>query len=161
MHEVEALIAKTDHLATAARKFETATICPLTQGFSLLPITDALAKELLGSRSETEDAPTRPPLEYLSDGLHALAVVISHDTPVAYISTFYFGGQGRQDAVVCDKGSVRFSPLTTGYSQGWPNSSISQALRMMGVIAEGGQDEFDSLGLGKHRKTHRWAESAK
>jgi hypothetical protein len=160
MHEVEALIAKTDHLAAAARKFETAKLCSLRQGFSLLPITDALAKELLGYRSETEDVLTRP-LECLSDGLHALAVAISHDTSVAYISTCYFGGQGRQDAVVWDNGSVRFSPVTPGYSQDWPNSSISQALRMIGVIAEGGQDEFDSLGLGKHRETHRWAESEK
>ena len=60
MHEVEALIAETDHLAAAARKFETATVCSLAQGFSLLPITDALAKELRGYQPETKDIPTKP-----------------------------------------------------------------------------------------------------
>src|ERR1051326_675222 len=144
MHEVEALIAETDHLAAAARKFETATVCSLAQGFSLLPITDALAKELRGYQPETKDIPTKP-LGYLSDGLHALAVAISHDTRVAYISTSYFGGQGGQDAIVWDKGSIRFSPITPGYSQGWPNSSISQALRMIGVVAEGGQGGQDAI----------------
>jgi len=43
----------------------------------------------------------------------------------------------------------------------WPNSPISQALRMIGVVAEQGMDEFDTVGLGKHRKTHQWANSIK
>jgi hypothetical protein len=160
MHDVDALIAKADDLTTAARRFGTAIVCSLAQGFSLLPITDALEKELVVYQPGAKDVLTNP-LRYLSDGLQALAAEISHRTPVAYISTYYFGGQGGQDAVVWDKGSVRFSPSTKGYSQGWPNSPISQALRMIGVVAEGGQDEFDSLGLGKHRKTHKWAEAGK
>ena len=43
----------------------------------------------------------------------------------------------------------------------WPNSSISQALRLIGVVTEQGMDEFDTLGLGRHRETHQWVESAK
>jgi hypothetical protein len=160
MHDVDALIAKSDDLTAATRKFEGARVCSLAQGFSLLPIIDALEKELVVHQSGTKDLATKP-LRYLSDELQALAVEISHHTPVAYISTYYFGGQGGQDAVVWDKANVRFSPSTKGYSQGWPNSPISQALRMIGVIAEKGQDEFDSLGLGKHRKTHQWAEAGK
>ena len=160
MHDVDALIAKADDLTAAVRRFGTAIVCSLAQGFSLLPITDALAKELVVYQPGAKDVLTKP-LRYLSDELQVLAAEISHHTPVAYISTYYFGGQGGQDAVVWDKGSVRFSPSTKGYSQGWPNSPISQALRMIGVVAEEGQDEFDSLGLGKHRKTHQWAEAGK
>ena len=160
MHDVDALIAKADDLTAVVRRFGAAVVCSLVQGFSLLPITDALEKELVDHQSETKDLVTKP-LRYLSDELQALAMEISYHTPVAYISTYYFGGQGGQDAVVWDQGSVRFSPSTKGYSQVWPNSPISQALRMIGVIAEQGQDEFDSLGLGKHRKTHKWAEAGK
>ena len=160
MHDVDALIAKVDDLTAAVRRFGTAIVCSLAQGFSLLPITEALEKELVVHRSGAKDLVTKP-LRYLSYEVQALAVEISHRTPVAYISTYYFGGQGGQDAVVWDKGSVRFSPSTKGYSQVWPNSPISQALRMIGVIAAEGQDEFDSLGLGKHRKTNKWAEAAK
>jgi hypothetical protein len=32
---------------------------------------------------------------------------------------------------------------------------------MIGVVAEAGEDEFDTLGLGKHRETHRWSASIK
>jgi hypothetical protein len=93
--------------------------------------------------------------------LRALAIDISHDTPVAYINTYCLGGQGGQDALVWDKGNLRFSPTSSGYEQNWPNSPISQALRMIGVVAEAGEDEFDTLGLGKHRETHRWSASIK
>ena len=160
MHEVEALIVKDDKLAARARQFENAIVCPLVQGFSLLPITEALAKELISYRSETKAALTKP-IRNFSDGLHALAIEISHDCPVAYITTFYLGGQGGQDALVWDKGSLRFSPDTQGYNQVWPNSPISQALRLIGVVAKEGMDEFDTVGLGKHRETHKWADSVK
>jgi hypothetical protein len=159
MHEIKALIAKRDALTAGAHRLASADVCPLAQGFALLPITEELAKELAADRLETKAAADKPMPE-LSDGLHALAIDISHDARVAYVTTFYFGGQGKQDALVWDKGSLRFSPATPGYDQGWPNSSISQALRLIGVAAEKGMDEFDTVGLGKHRETQQWVESA-
>jgi hypothetical protein len=172
MHDVKALIARSDKLAAAARQFENAIVCPLVQGFSLLPITDALAKELTAYQSETKAAlmsriagkrpllPQRPgkPIQEFSDGLHALAIEISQGSPVAYITTFYFGGQGGQDALVWNKGRLRFSSRNT--VEIW-RTPISQALRKIGVVAETGMDEFDTLGLGKHRETHQWAASLK
>lgn len=156
MHDVQALIAKSNTLTARTRRFEGAIVCPLVQGFSLLPITDALAKELTAYRPETTVALTKPMQEF-SDGLHALAIEISHDAPVAYVTTFYSGGRGRQDALVWSDGTLRFSPTTQGYDQNWPNTPISQALRVIGVVAEKGKDEFDTVSLGKHRETHQWA----
>jgi hypothetical protein len=160
VHDVKALIAKSNELAAGVRQFESAIVCPLVQGFSLSPITDALAKELAVYPVESKVTLAKP-IRDLSEGLHALAIEISQHCPVAYVSTYYFGGQGGQDALVWDKGSLRFSPTAQGYNQGWPNSPISQALRMIGVVATKGMDEFDTVGLGKHRETHVWAESAK
>jgi hypothetical protein len=160
MHDVTALIAKSDKLTAATCRFESAVVCPLVQGFSLLPVTEDFATELSVHAVQTK-APLSKPIEELSDGLHALAIEISHDCPVAFVSTCYFGGQGSQNALVWDSGSLRFSPTTPRYDQGWPNSPISQALRAIGVVAEEGMDEFDTVGLGKHRHTHRWAEAVK
>jgi len=160
MHEVEALIANSDNLGAGIGRFENAIVRPLVQGFSLLPITDAFAQELGGYQTESMAALARP-IRYLSDGLHALAMDLSQKSPVAYVSTYYFGGQGGQDALVWDKGTLRFSPTSPGYGQNWPNSPISHTLRMIGVVAEQGMDEFDTVGLGKHRKTHQWANSIK
>ncbi len=159
MHEIKALIAKRDALTAGAGRLTNAAVCDLAQGFSLLPITEDLAKELAADRLTTKAAADKP-IPELSDGLHALAIDISRDAPSAYVTTFYFGGQGKQDALVWDKGSLRFSPATPGYNRDWPHSSISQALRLIGVVAEKGMDEFDTVGLGKHRETEQWAESA-
>lgn len=158
MHDVQALIAKSDKLAAVARRFKCAVVCPLVQGFSLLPITDFFARELNGCQSETRPALAKP-IRGLSDALHTLAIETSRDAPIAYVSTFYLGGQGGQSALVWDKGRLRFSPATPGYDRSWPNSPISQALRTIGVVAETGMDEFDTLDLGRHRETHRWAAS--
>ena len=106
MHEVEALIAKSDKLAAGARQFESAIVCPLVQGFSLLQITEAFAKELGGYQTDMRAALAKP-IRYISDGLHTLAIGISHKSPVAYVSTYYFGGQG---------GQMRSSGTTTLYS---------------------------------------------
>jgi hypothetical protein len=158
MHEVEALIARSEPLTEGIRHLKHAVICPLTQNFSLLPITDALSAEL-ASTAPDASLPAKP-LPYLPDGLHALALGISRRTPVAYIMTAYFGGHGRQDALAWHDGELRFSPGTNGYNRPWPDSPISQALRVIGVVADAGLDEFDSVGLGRHRETHRWANSA-
>jgi hypothetical protein len=159
MHDVQALIAKSDSLAAAVGRFERAIVCRLVQGFALLPITDAFAKELAVRPGNT--AGTVAPLPELSDGLHALALEISRAVPVAYIATGYFGGQGGQDALAWRDGVLCFSPATPGYARSWPHTPISQALRTIGVVAEDGNDAFDTLGLGRHRETHRWADSIK
>ena len=160
MHDVNALIAKSDTLAAGTRRFDSAIVCPLAQGFSLVPLTDALAKEIASHQPDLKTVGPKP-LQDMSDGLHALAIEMSRHTPVAYIATYYFGGQGGQDALAWDSGGLTFSPTTQGYDQHWPNSPISQALRAIGVVADEGMDEFDTVGLGKHRETHRWAEAFK
>jgi hypothetical protein len=156
MHEVEALIARSETLSAGVGHLKRAVICPLAQNFSLLPITDAFADELASAQNDA--APTKP-LAYLPDGVLTLALDISRRAPVAYIMTAYFGGQGRQDALAWDNGELRFSPGTDGYDRPWPHTPISQALRMIGVVADAGLDEFDTVGLGRLRKTHRWADS--
>jgi len=118
MHDVTALIAKSDKLTAATRRFETVVVCPLVQGFSLLPITGDFAKELSVYASQTQ-APLTKPIKELLNGLHALAIEISHDCPVAYISTFYFGGQGGQNALVwaraaCDSRQPRYAMIRAG-----------------------------------------------
>ena len=86
MHDIKALIAKDAALTIAARKFASGFVCRLVQGFSLLPIADALAKELTCYRGE-QTVTLRNPVTALSGGLQALALEISYSSTVAYIST--------------------------------------------------------------------------
>jgi hypothetical protein len=156
MHDIKALVSSTEALRNATNGLATAVICPLVQGLSLLPITDSLRKELSALPSTVENLQTTP-LPELFDRLHELALKVSSESPVVYVSTQYFGGTGGRDALAWVNGSLVFGPTTPGYDQVWPNSSISQALRAIGVSADANKDEFDTIGLGNHRETHKWA----
>lgn len=156
MHDVKALVASTSVLAELIVRFGAATLCPLVQGFAMLPITDAVAREIAPGRTSIEPENLRIP--DMAAGVANIAEELSRSGPVAYISTEYFGGAGGQDVVVWDGGRVilQLSDGSEG-SIAWPNSPVSQALRTIGVKAEDGKDEFDTVGLGTHRSTDRWA----
>ena len=158
MHDVKAVIANFEILKQFQSNLESGVVCPLPQGFGLLPITDVLMKQFR-SHSAGIFSFKKPPIAEIPCGLLNLIFEISQLVPVAYITTEYFGGSGGQDAAAWKKGKLLFSPSSVGYEKEWPNSSISQALRAIGVIAEINKDEFDSLGLGNYRETHKWAES--
>lgn len=155
MHDVQALIARSEVLEECVRNLNNAVLCSLAQGFSLVPITTELANEL-----KTRESPAAvTPLEEISGALLALAQEISSRTPVAYLTTCYYGGDGGQDAVVWKEGKIVFSPSSPQYAGSWPNAPISKALRLIGVVAETEKDEYDSVGFGNHRSTDRWAAS--
>lgn len=124
-------------------------VVALDQSFALLPWT---SRDQAGPRGVA--APSELVMfEYLDDELLQGLTRISHQGPVAYVEAEFFGGQGEQSAAVLHRGAVQWVRQGGGE---WPGSPISQALRQIGVVAAGGKDEFDTLGLGRHRRTHDW-----
>jgi hypothetical protein len=155
MHAVVALVGANTILDELVSRFPSAIICPLVQGFALVPITEPFAEEL-AAFSPTQSDSLAPDM---APGLATLASQLSVGGSVAYISTEYYGGPGFQEAFVWEGEAVSFSLNDSpgASSMEWPNSPISQALRKIGVIADKDKDEFDSVGLGTHRSTDRWA----
>ncbi|MFF1615049.1 hypothetical protein ACFVYA_45435 [Amycolatopsis sp. NPDC058278] len=88
---------------------------------------------------------------------HALAAG-SADGPVAYVEADYFGGSGTQSAQVWAGGQVVLGPLRLAVGEPIPaeGSPISRALRRLGVVKGEHFDEFDAVGLGRHRETDDW-----
>ena len=70
----------------------------------------------------------------------------SRGTTVARVSAAYFGGYGSQSATVWSDGTVVAE-----------NVDVNVALRHLGVRKSGGEDEWDSVGLGTLRRTETWA----
>ena len=157
MHDVKALIGLDQALSNVKLRFPSIVVCPLVQGFALAPITKSLAADLASAQWGVDHSSAKASVETFP-GLGCLASELSMNGKVAYMSTEFFGGDGGQDAMVWENGTIIFALGDgPGSSHGWPNSPVSQALRKMGVIAEVGKDEFDTVGLGKHRSTERWA----
>ena len=120
----------------------------LEQNMSILPMPDASDEmtRAYGQVSGTEfrcGHPQPPP--------SVLAVIykLSIIGAVCYLEAEYFGGHGDQTATVWQNGICTLGPITEDHA-------FNKALRLIGVRCFDGKDEFDSLGLGKHRSDEEW-----
>ena len=125
----------------------------LTDEFGLMPCTDELLDSLGPSFGESDP----PGFRFLNAGLAGQLRRESTEGPIVYVEADFFGGSGMQGAVCFDDGTVRWSSPPQMLGRGGP-TPISAALRMLGVNAPGHRDEFDAVGLGRHRETPDWLE---
>jgi hypothetical protein len=97
------------------------------------------------------DVPSGFPGGFPREGIVAqlVAEVTSLPAPrFALIQTEYFGGAGEQWACT----------FTGERRETGENATINDVLRMLGVVREAARDEFDIVGLGKHRRSPRHLE---
>lgn len=125
----------------------------LGQHLSLLPMTNALFDAVT-----VAGAPELGGFWKAPAGFGRVLAACSAAGPVAYIEADYFGGTGTQSAQVWDEGKVALGPLHLGERERFAagGSPISQALRRLGADKGDHFDEFDAVGLGRHRDTNGW-----
>jgi hypothetical protein len=129
--------------------FPGAVVIPLRQGIAMTPITKPLV-EGLGEEQPGIEVPAG--FYKLTPSLLLTAQTISIKTPVAYIEAEYFGGVGEQSAMVWDQGRVVLGPLVA------TSDAINAVLRFFKVKVGDCVDEFEAVGLGKHRSNQGWLE---
>lgn len=151
MYVLQAPIGSGDALRAGTVHLKSRRVVDLGNGLSLLPLTDELRAEVStpGARPQTHG------FEQLSTGIEQLTVQLSALSPVAYVEAEYFGGAGAQAAAVFDSGRLILGPLSDKDTTS--KSAISRALHALGVRAAAELDEFDTIGLGRHRRTSDWA----
>ncbi|MEU9108150.1 hypothetical protein AB0D54_28245 [Streptomyces xanthophaeus] len=153
MYCLQAVIATESVLRELAGSTIGACIVPLGQHLWLLPMTDALF--------DAVSAAGTPELDGFSKGsacLDRLLTACSATGPLAYIEAEYFGGAGTQTAQVWDGGKILLGPLSLAEGEPSPTTGtpISQALRRLGAAKGSYVDEFEAVGLGRHRDTDDW-----
>lgn len=159
MYCLQAVIATESVLRELAATVTKARIVPLGQHLSLLPMTDAQLKAVTAAGAPKLDGFWKAPA-----GFGRVLAACSATGPLAYVEADYFGGTGIQTAQVWDAGKVVLGPLHVSEGEPFPatGSPISQALRRLGATTEGYRivgfdiDEFDAVGLGRHRDTDDW-----
>lgn len=147
-HCVTAIIANSsvvDHLL----KDRTLLAVDLRDGYHLIPLEDDDLDSLGLDFSQSQEGFT-----YLSPSLIQFCAEHSHHGPLVYLETEYFGGIGTQSAAAFSNGSLIAPTPLVGIG------AINIALRSIGIIATTAADEFDHLGLGRHRHTSKWKEAA-
>jgi hypothetical protein len=122
-------------------------VVSLSLGFGFLPIIETMV-------GDDEPAPFEH-LVQLTGRLAEWAQRNSHQFPLAYVQTEYFGGPGEQAAMVWAAGSVVFGPVKTS-EEPLLEGAVNRAVRYLGVERGAVRDEFDALGLGRHRSNETW-----
>jgi hypothetical protein len=155
-HCIRGFIGRRDDLRQAADRLPDARVVALSAGFGFLPVTDRLADDA--------EAATLEDLERLTARLCRWAEEESCLFPLAYVETEYFGGHGWQAAMAWAGGRAVFGPIrTSDLGEGGKRApiplkwrAINQAMRHVGVDRGAALDEFEALGLGRHRSNEAW-----
>ena len=84
----------------------------------------------------------------LLDDAHE-AAALSRGQAVVWVTAEFFGGVGAQAATLFRSGCEE-RRFATGYR------AINEALAALGITAESPNDAFDTLGLGRYRRTEDW-----
>ncbi|EME55694.1 hypothetical protein [Amycolatopsis decaplanina] len=133
MYCLKAVIVTESARSRLLDSVEGARFVSLGQNLSLMPVTE--------TRFDT-----------------GLLAKCSEHGAVAYVEAEYFGGVGTQAAQVWESGETVLGPLHLAEDEPTPayGSPISRALRRLSVRKGAHFDEFDAVGLGRHRGTGDW-----
>ena len=153
-----AVVARREPLGRVADSVPRAQVVPLADEIELIPVTYALLEEGSGTR-EVDPFPLlsgAAPPPWLTEQLRQA----SHHGRVAYVEAEFFGGEGVQAAIGWENGEIALGPMVEEDDDLPPpleQGAINQALRWLGVrVARGRIDEFETVGLGRHRETDDW-----
>jgi HEAT repeat protein len=141
---INAFVGSLSALREWRRLIPSALVVALTDDLGLVPVTDEVRQDLrqflrAGARSEEEV-------------IQRWGAWASRRSTLAFISAdcyVDFEDDGVQDAVVWTNQRVVQSDMV-----------INKALRLLGVKAEAGKDEFDTVDLGRYKDTAYWAAAA-
>jgi hypothetical protein len=123
----------------------TLKVIQLSAGVDMVPI-DASALKALGLPFlplTDEGSAGLPP------GISQLCEQLSAHSSLAYIEAEFFGGSGTQAHAIYSAGKPVGEPAVS-------ESSINDALRYLGISKGDSLDEFEAVGLDRHRNTESW-----
>jgi hypothetical protein len=125
----------------------------LTDGATVLPLHEALViLPLVREVTIRMGIPSLPLTDENFDAVPAICEVggkLSTSGRVAYVEAELFGGAGTQANCLFENGILVSNPTVH-------ENAINQALKFLGVEVAGAFDEFETVGLGRHRNTERW-----
>ena len=138
-------------------------IVRLTSEWAMLPVTEELLEQLDMSAVGDDSI---PPDWTLKQPVAALARSISIRGTALYLFSETFGGQGTTEAIAWTDGKLLYGPsgtcdieadLQPGYHLAHDrDNAVNAGLRAIGVHANEGQDEYETMGLTTHRMTDDW-----
>lgn len=151
-YTLRALLARRDVFAQPLPWIADSCVIPLPQDFGMVPLTQALRYQFGPAERPWLYAPYSV-FTHLPEGLVPRLLDLSLRGRVAYVEAEYHGGEGEQRSMLWEDGAPVGEPEED-------SSAINTALRRLGVERAEGADQFDTLGLGRHRSVEDWLAEA-
>jgi hypothetical protein len=145
---INAFLASAEVFRPLVRNYRSACSVLLDEGICLVPLVEALQTSIQARRHDPEADPSWP-FWGLSRAGAQLVRKTCPTGAMAYVEAEFYGGAGHQSSVGWRDGEIAHGPIMA-------RDAINQALRFLGVTASNGHDEFDTVGLGRHRSTEEW-----
>jgi hypothetical protein len=144
---LQSFICKRSDTRLLTEKFDKVISVDIGQGLSLIPMTEELFEQIKNFTS----SPSIDKFEYMTENIERNILMAIGNQHFAYVEAEYFG-EGEQMAIIWNN-NKREQLLPFGQDK------INQVLKDFNVIANEGQDEFLTVGLGLHRNTRVWIEN--
>lgn len=122
---------------------------PISGSLLLVPLTDELY-DFLAEGVSSDDEAYPDTFWKFHQAIKAFGSQVADGDLFAYIETDYFGGQGMQAAGAWRGSDTVVEPRSAAIGP------INDVLRAMGVAASSRVDEFDAVGLSRHRHMEDW-----
>jgi hypothetical protein len=125
-------------------------VIDLSGTLGMVPLSEALLREIHhGWRDAAGRAPGIQGFEFLAPPVERWTRAVSSGSPIAYVETEYYGGEGFERSAVFRDSQLILGPLDGA-------GAVNQALRALGVQPKPGEEEFAAAGLGRHRSVEEW-----
>jgi len=150
MYCLYGIVGKSRDLLHKSLEYPGACVVHLERGIGMIPISEELLYDIEQDDSSL-DATKEHGFEFLSNVLSAWVQSLSQGTTLAYLEAEFISGEGTESAVVWRDGVRVLGPLRgTG--------AVNRALRTLGVSVPSRREEFEVVGLGRHRSPEEWLE---
>lgn len=146
-YALEALIGPADVLAPMT-SHRSGRVVPLSGSLAMVPMVEILRNAIQARNHDPEKEPAWPFWHLSPEGAMTIAETCTRGV-LAYVEARFYAGVGTQASVGWRDGALRHGPVAAA-------DAINRALRFLGVEPESGKDEFETVGLGRHRATHEW-----
>ncbi|MGE5415669.1 MAG: hypothetical protein ACM3UZ_02675 [Acidobacteriota bacterium] len=139
------ILAKTDITTEICSDYPNIRSIVLQDDIYFIPITDEIYDQIDLSSSEMTGPCS------LGETFTQYLITKSENAKVAYIEAKYWGGIGGQAGCIWYGGELVYELVYEDNME-----AINNVLSLMGIHAETGKDEFDTVGLGRHRHIEDW-----
>lgn len=146
-HFLKAFIGQKDSLTPIQEKYNSSKLVDLNNQISMISMTDELFDEM----NKLETSPEISSFEFLTENIEKKTLELIGIKELAYVESEFFGGQGGHIGLIWKNGQRDFVG-------DFKRSTMNEILKKLGVIKTGTKDEFETIGLDKHRQTEDWVE---